>query len=187
MLGTSALGDVAALVEPIRRAVKDDRVTGLAGTLARMDGAGAFAAPGLFAPARSDHYARHLIWRDPESRFVVIGMTWSAGQGSPLHDHAGLWGAEVIVGGAMHETTFRLLERDTDDRYRFEVVQDRIARKGAVGILIPPLEYHDFGNAEDATAYTVHVYVGDLDRCLAFDDGGDGWWRARGVDLRYDA
>jgi hypothetical protein len=25
---------------------------------------------------------------------------------SPLHDHADLWGAEIVVDGAMHETTF---------------------------------------------------------------------------------
>jgi predicted metal-dependent enzyme (double-stranded beta helix superfamily) len=137
-------------------------------------------------PGRHDHYARRLIWREPDASFVVTALTWLPGQSSPLHDHAGLWGAEIVVAGTMSETGFRLLDRHSDGRYRFARESQRLATKGSLGILIPPLEYHDFGNHGSETAHTVHVYAGDLTACNAFTYDDDGWWKARHVDLRYD-
>jgi hypothetical protein len=63
----------------------------------------------------------------------------------------------------------------------------RVSGRGTVGVLIPPLEYHDFGNGGDTVAHSLHVYGGDLKSAQAFADDGDGWWSARRVDLRYDA
>lgn len=183
-LGTDAATE--SLIAPIARAVRDDRVTSLAGVLSRLSEQDAFT-PELFLPPRPDHYGRKLIWRDPDRQFVVVAMTWAPGQGSPLHDHAGLWGAEIVVDGTMNETMFALTGRGEDGRYRFERGAHRISGRGTVGVLIPPLEYHDFGNGGSAVAHTVHVYGGDLTTSQAFTDDGDGWWTARRVDLRYDA
>lgn len=177
---------LADLITPIARAVRDDRVTSLARVLAQLCEQGAFTSE-LFAPARVDHYSRKLIWHDPEDRFIVVGMTWAPGQGSPLHDHAGLWGAEIIVDGVMSETMFSLVERGVDDGYRFERGMHRVSGRGTVGVLIPPLEYHDFGNAGTTVAHSFHVYGGDLKSAQSFAQGDDGWWTARRVDLRYDA
>jgi predicted metal-dependent enzyme (double-stranded beta helix superfamily) len=133
------------LIAPIARAVHDDRVTSLAGVLAQLCEQGAFT-PELFLPAQADHYSRKLIWHDPDDRFVVVGMTWAPRQGSALHDHAGLWGAEIVIDGVMNETMFALVERGADGRFRFERGMHRVSGRGTVGVLIPPLEYHDFGN-----------------------------------------
>ena len=177
---------VEDLIAPVTRAIKDDRVTGLAGVLSRLDEAGAFG-PELFAPAHADHYTRRLLWHDPQDRFVMVAITWAPGQGSPLHDHSGLWGAEIVVDGMMNETMFELLDRDAQGRYRFARGLHRTCEKGAVGVLIPPLEYHDFGNGGTSVAHTVHVYGGDLKTSQAFTEEADGWWTGRRVDLRYDA
>lgn len=182
------LGMDAALepvIAPIARAVRDDRVTVLAGVLAGLCERGAFT-DALFLPEHTGHYARKLIWRDPDERFVVVAMTWAPGQTSPLHDHAGLWGAEVVVGGEMVETTFALTGRGEDGRFRFTQGMRRVAEPGSVGVLVPPLEYHDYGNHGTAVARTVHVYGGDLTSSQAFTEDADGWWRARRVELRYD-
>jgi 3-mercaptopropionate dioxygenase len=178
---------ISQVIDPIRRAVKDDRVTGLARALMRLDAAGAFDRPGLFVPGIEGHYARQLVWKDADAGFVVIAMTWLPGQASPLHDHAGMWGAEIVVAGTMHETTFRLVDRDASGRYKFVREQERTVARGAVGILIPPLEYHSFGNHGTTTAHTLHVYSGELEACQSFAADSDGWWSARKVDLRYDA
>ncbi len=187
MLRTDAAYDVASLIRPIERAFKNDRVTELARTLAHVGAAGALDDERLFAPPRADHYARRLIWRDPHNRFTVIGMTWAPGQSSPLHDHAGYWGAEIICAGVFREVTYRLLDRDSQGRCMF--VRDRESQltRGGISTLLPPLEYHEFGNAGTTTAYSLHVYGGDLERCNAFDADGGGWWRPREVALRYDA
>jgi 3-mercaptopropionate dioxygenase len=174
-----------ALVTPIARAVKDDRVTSLAGVLAGLCAQGAIG-PDLFLPPQPDHYARKLIWQDPADRFVVVAMTWAPGQGSPLHDHAGLWGAELVVDGVMSETLFELVGRGDDGRYAFKEGLHRTSGRGTVGVLIPPLEYHDFGNGGSTVAHSLHVYGGDLRASQAFAQDDDGWWSARSVTLRYD-
>jgi 3-mercaptopropionate dioxygenase len=174
------------LIAPIARAIRNDRVTSLAGVLADLCERGLLSSE-LFLPANPAHYARKLIWRDPDAGFVAVAMTWSAGQGSPLHDHAGLWGAEIVVDGTMSETTFTCTGRGDDGRYRFQRGMHRRSGRGTVGVIVPPLEYHDFGNCGTEVARTFHVYGGDLTNSQAFADEGDGWWSARRVELRYDA
>src|ERR1051326_7912192 len=44
-------------------------------------------------PAR---YARRLVYRDPDDRYTVLPMVWNVGQGTPLHDHAGIWCVECV-------------------------------------------------------------------------------------------
>jgi len=183
----SALWSVDEMLAPIERAIRTDRVTALAAALARLDEAGAFDDPALFASPLPHRYARRPIACDPLGRFVVLAMSWAPAQSSPLHDHAGLWGAEIVVAGTMREKTFRLIERDGRDRYRFSPERERVAAKGEVGIVIPPLEYHEFGNAGDTPARTVHVYAGDLRRCRSYVAGEDGAWRARVAELPADA
>lgn len=175
-----------AFLEGIVRAFKHDRVTELAGALSWLAGAGSLDDPKFFSPPREERYARRLIWREPRGRFVVIGMTWAPGQYGALHDHAGLCGAEIVVSGVMRERTYRLLERDHLGRHLFARDTIKLHRPGSVGALVPPLEYHEFGNAGDSVARTLHVYGGDLDRCTSFSLTSAGWWTPATVDLRYD-
>ncbi len=114
-------------------------------------------------------------------------MTWGVGQGSPLHDHAGLWGAEIVVNGIMHETAFELTEHRQDGRYGFRRGAHRVCERGTVGLIVPPREHHNFGNAGKTTAHSMHVYGGELNSAQTFSEDGDGWWTARRVGLRYDA
>ena len=44
----------------------------------------------VYAPLE-DHYARREIYRSPEHGYSVVAMTWGPGQGTPVHDHSGLW------------------------------------------------------------------------------------------------
>ena len=81
---------------------------------------------------------------------------------------------------------FHLAERGEDGRYRFERGMHRVSGKGTVGVLIPPLEYHDFGNAGTSVAHSLHVYGGNLTSAQSFSQSDDDWWTARRVDLRYD-
>lgn len=140
----------------------------------------------LFLPVNSAHYARRLVHRDPHARFIIVAMTWAQGQGSPLHDHAGLWGAEVVARGQMVETMFALQSRDDDGRYRFTRGLHRVNEPGTVGVLVPPLEYHAFGNHGGTVAHTLHVYGGELGAAQSFFRDEDGWWNACRVELRYD-
>jgi len=187
-MAVSATGhDVAGLFAPVARAFKNDRVTELARSLATLAAGGAFDDPAFYAAPGSHGYARRLVWRDPLARFVVIGMTWGPGQQSSLHDHGGLWGAEIVVEGTLCETSFRLVDRDHRGRHRFLRERAVLRERGSVGTLIPPLEYHDVCNTAAQTARSIHVYGGDLARCTRFVEEGDGWWLAQPAALQYDA
>lgn len=182
-LGADAL---EALIAPIAQMVSNRHVEGLGDALVSLCSAGSLG-PELFLPPRPDRYARNLIWREPQGAFIVVGMTWAVGQGSPLHDHAGLWGAEIVVDGQMHQTPFELHTRGADGRYHFARGVQSVSGRGSVGLIVPPKEYHNFGNAGDCVSHSLHVYCGDLTSAHTFSEDADGWWTARQVGLRYDA
>ena len=90
------------------------------------------------------------------------------------------------MNGLMSETTFRPMDEAALPS-RFEPLKSRKVGRGAVGVLIPPLEYHDFGNAGDVEARTVHVYGGDLRKAHAFLPDESGRYHVKTVELHYDA
>jgi hypothetical protein len=65
-----------------------------------------------------DHYARRELYRSPEHGYSVVAMTWGPGQGTPVHDHSGLWCVEGVWDGELEIVQYELLERD-GERFRF--------------------------------------------------------------------
>lgn len=184
-MNTRGFGALEALVAPIAQAVEDQRVDALGDALASLCARGTITTQ-MFLPPRADRYARNLIWRCPQRTFIVVAMTWAPGQGSPLHDHAGLWGAEIVIDGEMNETVFDLAGDAADGRFRFERGKHRRSPRGTLGLISPPKEYHNFGNASTEVAHSLHVYSGELTMARTFCEDADGWWTARQVGLRYD-
>ena len=62
-------------------------------------GRSALSIPDWFRVARPDCYARRLCNKDPADRFTAVVMTWGPGQGTPVHDHGGLWCVEGVIEG----------------------------------------------------------------------------------------
>ena len=172
-------------LEPIRQAVRSDRATALARTLADLVREGAFEQPDLFANA-TERRARRLLWREPKDGFVVLALSWPRNSSTPLHDHDGQWGAEVVVRGTMCETQFRLIERGADGRVRFAREQTNVLERSEGSTLIAPREYHEYGNAGGTIAHTIHVYGAELVRCTTFLRDDDGWWTGQPATLGYD-
>jgi predicted metal-dependent enzyme (double-stranded beta helix superfamily) len=175
---------------PIARAVESaltgDPVAGVGRALELLEAAGWLDDEALFAAPSERAYTRKLIWLDPRERFVVVGMTWSPGQSTPLHDHAGFWVADIVTSGTMFETLYRVTERAAGGRVRFERELHRIAKAKDIGGVRPPLEHHEFGNAGEGVARTVHVYGGNMVRANAYERGADGLWSALDTALTYD-
>jgi 3-mercaptopropionate dioxygenase len=174
------------VIESIERAVRQDRVTALAEALTRLHRAGALEDDRWYLSPHLDRYSRKLVWSDPGERFAIIGMSWAPGQASPLHDHGGLWGAEIVVAGAMRETQYSLVERDADGRHRFRQTKNWLGFSGAISTLSPPLEYHAYGNAGKSIARTLHVYCGNPSTARRFVRESGDWYRGETVELRYD-
>ncbi|MEM8963601.1 MAG: cysteine dioxygenase family protein [Acidobacteriota bacterium] len=125
----------------------------------------------------AERYARHSIHWDPVRNYSVLAMVWASGQGTPLHDHDGMWCVEGLLQGELAITQYELHERQ-DDRYRFSKDSTVSARVGSAGGLIPPFDYHTIENPNDTTAITIHVYGGQLMRCNIFEPVANNWWQA---------
>ena len=140
----------------------------------------------VFEPIE-DHYARRELYRSPEHGYSVVAMTWGPGQGTPVHDHCGLWCVEGVWHGALEITQFELLESD-GDRVRFRAAGGMQAGPGSAGSLIPPHEYHSIANASDtAVAVSVHIYQAPIEHCCKFEPVGDDWYRRVDARLPIDA
>ncbi|MFZ5637173.1 MAG: cysteine dioxygenase [Pseudomonadota bacterium] len=132
------------------------------------------------------HYARRELYTSQQYGYDVIAMTWGPGQGTPIHDHAGLWCVEGVWHGQLEITQYDLSERK-GDRYRFTDVGALIAGTGSAGSLIPPHEYHTILNPSDTeTAVSLHIYKRSMTSCGIFDAVGDGWHVYSTKQLTFD-
>jgi predicted metal-dependent enzyme (double-stranded beta helix superfamily) len=145
-----------------------------------------FLAPEFLVPD-PERYARRLVHRDPQNRYTVIAMVWNTGQGTPLHDHAGIWCVECVYAGRIRVTSYTCQGGDPErDIVQFKQETVIHAGIGQAGALIPPFEYHVLENASDQPTVTLHVYGGELDHCHIFEPVENGWLR-RYRELRYTA
>ena len=137
-----------------------------------------------------DHYARRELYRSPEHGYSVVAMTWGPGQGTPLHDHSGLWCVEGVWDGELEITQYELLERD-GERFRFRAAGGIHAGPGSAGSLIPPHEYHTIRNASaDAVAISLHIYKAEMACCAKFiperPGAADEWFVREDAALKTD-
>jgi predicted metal-dependent enzyme (double-stranded beta helix superfamily) len=168
-------GDPAVIAQQVKRALQE--------TL-RCDG---LTLPDDFRRPRADTYARRLLHRDPAGRYTAVVMTWGPGQGTALHDHAGMWCVECVVEGEMEVRQYDLVDQK-GSTYRFEAQTSIDAVRGSAGCLIPPFEYHTLANRRsDASSITLHIYGGEMDHCHVFEPAGDGTYRRVEKRLAYHA
>jgi predicted metal-dependent enzyme (double-stranded beta helix superfamily) len=133
-----------------------------------------------------DHYARRELYRSEEHGYSVIAMTWGPGQGTPIHDHAGMWCVEGVWHGSLEITPYEMMEQ-RDSHFRFESRGTMNAGPGSAGSLIPPHEYHAIQNpSDDATAVSVHIYQRPLDACCKFQRADGGWYTRDECQLALD-
>lgn len=168
------------LIGALDAAVAQDDKTlvlrGLRDALCRMIRSSDVELPACVSERCADHYARRELYRSDEHGYCVVAMTWGPGQGTPIHDHAGMWCVEGVWRGELEVVQYELLEHD-ERRYRFRPAGAIQAGAGSAGSLIPPHEYHTILNpSTDATAVSLHIYRGPLDTCSKFYPADAGWY-----------
>ena len=132
-----------------------------------------------------DRYARRLLHRDPHGRYTAVIMVWGQGQGTPLHDHAGMWCVECVYQGKIRVTSYSVHGGNPETGIvQFEKETVIHAGPGEAGALIPPFEYHVLENAIDTPAITLHVYGGEMTYCHTFTPV-DGGWKRGYRELKY--
>jgi len=168
----------------------------VASTVARIEKAlqQAIADPAIVLPdcvhaPITDHYARRELYRSARHGYSIIAMTWGPGQGTPLHDHDGLWCVEGVWQGALRIAPYRLLEA-RGDAMRFQAMPVLTGERGSAGNLIPPDEFHKLRNAsDDDIAISVHVYQRPMERCTVFvpEAGRGDWYRRESRQMQTDS
>lgn len=182
-----------ALIDAIDAAVQqdDDRavVEALRNSLCELMRSGEVKLPECVFQPVEGHYARRELHSSAEHGYGVIAMTWGPGQGTPIHDHSGMWCVEGVWHGQLEITQYDVAERDGDARIRFIPVGTMIAGTGSAGSLIPPHEYHTIRNASpDGAAVSVHIYERPMTCCGVFaeDAEGNGWHSYQQKQLQLD-
>jgi predicted metal-dependent enzyme (double-stranded beta helix superfamily) len=177
---------IAALDEAIRGHACPELTTRLQQTLCRLIREQRLHLPAAVFEAHPEHYARRQIYRSPDLGYTVIAMTWGPGQGTPVHDHSGLWCVEGVVAGALQITQYELVERQ-DEQVRFQDCGTLAAGIGSAGSLIPPHEYHAIRNASDRDiAVSLHIYGGEMTSCCTFVPVQGDWYRRCPKALQLD-
>ena len=173
------LDAAVALVDP--QAITERLRTDLSALMARPS----FQLPEAVRRPAEGRYARRLLHQSTRHGYSVIAMTWGPGQGTPIHDHDGLWCVEGVWQGRLEVMPYDLVETAADgQRMRFAPGRVIDAGQGSTGSLIPPFEYHTIRNpSAEATAVTIHVYSQAMNRCAVFEAAGDGWHRRRQREL----
>ncbi len=104
------------LVEALERAAAQPSVRAVTAEveriLADMASQARIELPEALCRPCSDSYARRLIYRSDEPQFTVLAMVWAPDQGTPVHDHAGMWCVEGVVEGRIEVVQYDLVERD---------------------------------------------------------------------------
>ena len=132
----------------------------------------------VFEPVEG-HYARRELYACPERGTTIVAMTWAPDQGTPIHDHCGLWCVEGVWQGQLEITRYELEEED-GDRFRFTRYETLTAGTGSAGSLLPPHEYHTIRNpSKDRIAISLHVYQKAMGTCATFTPI-EGDWYLRG-------
>lgn len=173
------------LIDAIDLAVAQPDTPALTGSLrqslCRLMHSGEVQLPECVFTPCTDHYARRELYRSNDHGYCVVAMTWGPGQGTPIHDHDGMWCVEGVWHGALEIEQYDLVEH-AGERYHFAAVGSIQAGAGSAGSLIPPHEYHSIRNpSDDSVTVSVHVYAGPMLRCAVFEPLPDGHWYSRDV------
>ena len=129
----------------------------------------------VFEPVEG-HYARRELFKCAETGITVVAMTWGPGQGTPIHDHCGLWCVEGVWQGKIEIIQYELVEQ-TENTCRFAQQDTILAVAGSAGSLIPPHEYHTIRNPNTRqAAISLHIYQDSMGNCSIFEPIGNDWY-----------
>ncbi len=179
------------LLDEIDQAVRHDCVHDLTDDLRRrlcsLFGDPRIQLPDSIYDFSPDHYQRRLLHQDPTLGYSVMAMTWAPGQGTPIHDHSGMWCVEAVWHGSIEVQQYELMEQQGE---RFLLERRTVMRTGtgSAGSLIPPHEYHSIANPDlGELAVTLHIYAGAMNQCSAFKPLNGDWYLREPRSLQLDA
>jgi len=133
-------------------------------------------ATDILAPSAPQVYMRIPLVPAQAAPYSVLLIAWPAGHESPVHDHDGLWGIELVLDGALEVESFSLAIRD----------KPHLVSRGSTVLGLgdsAAISDADFAHrcrnlSARQPALSLHVYGGELDAFKAFAQDVRGDWHA---------
>ena len=133
-------------------------------------------ADSFFAHMLTPHYRRQLIAAAPDGGYTMLLIAWPPGYVTPLHDHAGLWGIELVLDGALQVDEFY----SDGDRNESALQPQRslLLGCGDAAVFTDPAYVHRCRNlSATQPALSLHVYGGVLHDYQSFTEVSDNLYR----------
>lgn len=134
-------------------------------------------AESFFGASQPQRYRRQLIAAAPDGGYTMLLIAWPPGYVTPLHDHAGLWGIELVLDGALQVDEFF-----SDGDAQAPTLQPQrslLLGSGDSAVFLDPAYVHRCRNLSlQQPALSLHVYGGVLDRYQSYVGVTEGQYRA---------
>jgi predicted metal-dependent enzyme (double-stranded beta helix superfamily) len=131
-------------------------------------------------------YRRHLIAGGGDDAYSCLLIAWPAGHRTPIHDHDGLWGIELVLDGALEVQEFTIA--GDPDAPRPTHTRSLMLGIGDAAVFTHRRYAHRCRNLSSMrAALSLHVYGGDLDRYRTFHADPHGHYNVRSRHALVDA
>ncbi len=124
-------------------------------------------ADSFFGHAQPPRYRRQLIAAGTDGGYTMLLIAWPPGYVTPLHDHADLWGIELVLDGALQVEEFF-----SDGDAHAPTLQPQrslMLGSGDSAVFLDPAYVHRCRNlSQQQPALSLHVYGGMLDQYQSF-------------------
>jgi predicted metal-dependent enzyme (double-stranded beta helix superfamily) len=119
---------------------------------------------------RPHEFTRWLYERERDGRYTGLVMVWPAGYSTPVHDHAGLWGIEMVLQGALGIENYELVADAHGDAQPRFVGTTVLGEEQSCAFLGTAGHAHRCTNlSARRPAITLHVYGGLLETYRNFN------------------
>jgi hypothetical protein len=129
-----------------------------------------------FLDRRDGDYRRVVLADAASHGYSALLLAWPPGYATPVHDHAGLWGLELVLDGVLAVEAFQLSDHEGLDLVHSQTtllgIGDSTAFHGNT------YAHRCSNRSRTALALSLHVYGGDLDAYRAFARESRGSWQS---------
>jgi predicted metal-dependent enzyme (double-stranded beta helix superfamily) len=131
-------------------------------------------------------YRRHLIAGGGDEAYSCLLIAWPAGHRTPIHDHDGLWGIELVLDGALEVQEFTIAGEP--DAPRPTHARSLMLGIGDAAVFTHRRYAHRCRNLSSTrAALSLHVYGGVLDRYRTFHADPHGHYNVQARHAHVDA
>lgn len=132
-------------------------------------------------------FTRWQYERERDGRYTGLLMVWPGGYSTPIHDHAGLWGIEMVLQGALGVEDYELVSADRGDAQPRFVGTTLLEEGQSCAFLGTGGHAHRCANlSAQRPAVTLHVYGGLLEGYRNFDAVRGGRYVAQSTIAQID-